>query len=140
MIQYIVSPSEEMCLYVVGYDGLLLEHIRPEKQTQKICSAAVARDTGAFQFVDRKYQELCQTANPYATVLPKDKQIQGRCIGASGPGSYIDWRALLKDWDATHATVPTATVPVKEQIQTAKDYNKSQDSKALEANVMPTAK
>jgi len=51
--------DEELCLIAVSADGEVLEYISEEKQTEKVCMAAIKNNPTSIQYVKKLTPELC---------------------------------------------------------------------------------
>lgn len=116
-ISALQNPPEDMCLYAVGYEGSLLQFILVKSQTQKVCSLAVERDPSVIKYVAEVYKDKCnaiverkqtkeRVSENYKEVRPTNLLGHGRGIGRPNVGFQLDWRSMLKDWDATHSSSP----------------------------------
>lgn len=75
VIDQILDPTEELCLYAVERDPDMLDYISAELQTTTVCLAAVSRDGMALQHVKNQTPEICLAAvrnNGFAISLVED--------------------------------------------------------------------
>jgi hypothetical protein len=58
-IVFFEEPTEDMYIIVVRQDGMMLQFIKEENQTEKICKEAIHNNINAFEFVHNKTHDMC---------------------------------------------------------------------------------
>lgn len=59
-IKYLDIQPEEICSKLVNNNGLMLEHIKPENQTLKLCQDAVNNTPAAIKYAHVQSEEMCE--------------------------------------------------------------------------------
>lgn len=56
------ATIQGICMDEVMRDGMRLQHIEPENQTEEMCKIAVSKNGDALQYVANQTEELCKIA------------------------------------------------------------------------------